>query len=113
MRAANGGRSYLQCLKPFPIGCLAASGHLQLMTGNRLTERGNTCHLRRYIQCSTVLCIQGHYCNEHISSVTFRHLVARVWTLGRCVNSNLYYVEIKCQLDATEVFIADLIAGAN
>jgi len=22
-----------------------------------------------------------------------------------------YYVEIKCQLDATEVFIADLIAG--
>ena len=95
MWAANGGGSYLQCLKPFPIG-LAASGHLQLMTANRRTERGNTCHLGGYIQCSTVLCIQGHYFNKNISSVTSRHFVARVWTLSRRVNSNLYVKTCRC-----------------
>jgi len=33
--------------------------------------------------------------------------------LGKCLglNNEMWYVEIKCQLDATEVFIADLQTG--
>ena len=46
-----------------------------------------------------------------LNLVSQKTVQRRHWFLLRySANDNSFYVEIKCQLDATEVFIADLIA---
>ena len=51
-----------------------------------------------------------HKCPIYCDSVWQEYLVLYPSTSYTQWNSFCYYVEIKCQLDATEVFIADLIA---
>ena len=48
----------------------------------------------------------SNYCSLLVTEVVF------MWSLFMSANKDSFilYVEIKCQLDATEVFIADLIA---
>jgi len=60
------------------------------------------------------LCIlAGFLTRQAIISVSYMYLMWRRTKCPRHTNDSVFYLEIKCQLDATEVFIADLIACSS
>jgi len=49
------------------------------------------------------------YNHEDVIALFIKSIVCQIESKILCPNTRVQYVEIKCQIDATEVFIADLI----